>query len=863
MNLLQLLLLVLLCLGPLASGQSFQDSLFEAISNLGKTKSPTPVVESTSSPAPLAESLSPTSSPTPVLITTPEDPPTSSEAPTASPHAEQVIVVPGNETTTSTDSPTTTTTGEETLSPTAMVIVPGNETTDSPTVETGAPLATLEPSASPSATVKPSASPATTGTPTLLEDTNTTATASPSSSPSSTVVPPAGANSTSAPTLSPSSAIEETNSTLAPTLAADNSTQVPTMADNSTQAPTVASNSTLAPTSVDNSTLAPTLAVGNSTLAPTVAGNSTLAPTSADNSTLAPTLADNSTLAPTLADNFTLAPTPTSNSTLAPTLANNSTTASNSTLAPTLAENSTTTGNSTLAPTVLASNSTTNSSVPTFAPTPINGTRAPTVIAYTDIGNNATLNATTVLLYNCSSLPIRSVEFWNCSAINQLALFERAGEETEYQVTTLLLATHRVCDHKSNVTTFEQALQLRLALDVVQNISLPNLRSNRTASEDLLLVAGSERKGFLAAELRNAAISSVTVIQALERLVDSAIAVQNSSANCLGYFTPKIQDLRTYQLQEAPNEVSITSIVLAALLGVIGFLILLLPAPGGSVLVFVVTSTYIWAFVAYMAAWYSFGLMDSSSWQGSNWWRAFYSINLIGLAAWLLAMCVAFAARRNWLAMGAISGLGFGGVLGIQLNTVAFWRLGGNGLAPYFTISLCMSVGAGLFCLVFLLWAHLKPSWAIVHLTGSLVGSYFFIKMIGVLVGNYPTEIYIGQSPSTTPGNEVYAYVVSMWILALLMFTCQCLVYPVLAPIPVAVDPKKHDPEDDVKAGGQQQSSFWSKKNSNNSGMEERAPLLTGSSETRRRKQEEDVVEFGGVRALKSEGGQSTKSLLV
>jgi len=284
-------------------------------------------------------------------------------------------------------------------------------------------------------------------------------------------------------------------------------------------------------------------------------------------------------------------------------------------------------------------------------------------------------------------------------------------------------------------------------------------------------------------------------------------------------------------------------------------LLLMHPLPNGwgSMIIFIVASSWIWAYAAYMGSWYGFNMEEASLWTTSSWWRDYYAIYLIGLGVWLIFMCFTGMTYRlmmshPWL-LGIWSGIAFGGVLGVEVNTIGVWTLGYHANLPqYFTLACCMGVGAGLFAFTFALWSF-SPSLALVHITSIWVGAYLFIKMIGVLVGSYPNEFDMVPPIQW----QTYVYIGSMWLMAILFFIIQIFLYGLLKPLPVALaQPPKTKKSSD---NGMRKKPV---KYAENKFDDERAPLLTenvgSAADDRRRRQEEEVYEFGGIRSLRAEG---------
>jgi hypothetical protein len=270
----------------------------------------------------------------------------------------------------------------------------------------------------------------------------------------------------------------------------------------------------------------------------------------------------------------------------------------------------------------------------------------------------------------------------------------------------------------------------------------------------------------------------------------------------------------------------------------------------GTTVGFIISAAFIWAYATFMAAWYSFNLSEPDAWLVSTWWRSFYSVYLLGFCGWLLFMCVIGMAyktmlRNPWF-LGLWSGLATGGILGVQINTIGVWQIGyDRNLPPYYTLACSIAGGAILLALIFITWSAASPTaGGVQHFCIVWVGSYMLIKSIGVLVGSYPNEF--DMSPPETW--ETYVYVSCMWLLALLIFIFQAFLYGILSPKPA------EDPTIPTKPRGASESSARSSRSSATFGEQEKIPLLApvgSAADSRNLSRQQEVVEFGGVRALR------------
>jgi hypothetical protein len=449
---------------------------------------------------------------------------------------------------------------------------------------------------------------------------------------------------------------------------------------------------------------------------------------------------------------------------------------------------------------------------------------------------------------------------WSSAASDQLALARIAGVTSRVAATTTLLGLERFCFLHPNASKDE----IYAGVDEIQTLALPVLQSNRSACDNLLKQKDADNYRTLRESLEYASASCALAIKSQEKLIDVAqVIASGNTTTCEGLVTAKLMDLNQYDVQTAQNTIWVANIVLASLGGTLGLILMVmhpLPKGWGTAIIFIVASSYIFGYAAFMATWYAFDMSEASAWIGGTWWRNYYSVYLIGMGGWLLAICLCSILymtmiRHPWL-LGIWGGFAFGGVFGIQINTIGIWTFA-YGLQPeYFTLSICMGASAALFILTFGLWSGLAPSTGgIQHFTSIWIGSYLFIKMIGVIVGSYPNEF--DMSPPIAW--ETYVYISCMWVLALLVFIIQIFLYRILTPSPIvaAIPASKKDDPPSMKRGSSTKKRSTFRMGGTEHTEEETLSLLpepVGSAqEARRRREEEEVVEFGGVRALRPE----------
>jgi len=467
--------------------------------------------------------------------------------------------------------------------------------------------------------------------------------------------------------------------------------------------------------------------------------------------------------------------------------------------------------------------------------------------------NLTKLNATTANL-------ARPLTEWEMQTARQLWLAKVSGVSSKAASQDALLALHRLCSYMGDNSSSSQLAveanateQLRVAVQVIQYEILPVLRSNRSMCNELLKQPEAETNRVLREQLDAASSSAGMAIKAHEKLVDvSTIVLSGNVTTCFGVVTASLSEPHQYSVQTELDTVNTANIILAALMLVLSLMLMVmhpLPDGWGSMIVFIIAASYMWGYSAYMAAYYSFQLNEVSAWVTSSWWRNYYSVYLIGLAGWLLVSCLigmlySIMLRNPWL-LGVFAGVAIGSLFGVQINTVGIWTLGYNAGSPeYLTQACCMGAGAALFIFIFALWSGVSPSMGgMQHMTAMFIGSYLFVKSIGVLIGSYPNEF--NMEP---PGMwETYVYISSMWVLFILLLAFQGLVYGIFRPAPVAKTPPPAKKPSSVPPSNKKKEYV----------PEEKVPLLAepvgSASDARNRMREQEVVEFGGIRALRPE----------
>jgi len=504
-------------------------------------------------------------------------------------------------------------------------------------------------------------------------------------------------------------------------------------------------------------------------------------------------------------------------------------------------------GNTTAPPSVESLPTTSENGTSTFAPTQ-SSANTPTISPSSGelIPANNTLKSA---IQNALVTPANDAANWTGTAERQLWLVKVAGITSRSGATAALLALQRACFSPSNNTSE----QLDAGVAEINGIALPVLRTNRTACDDLLKLRDAEYNRVLREKLEFASASCALAIRAQEHLVDVSNKVSSGNistgADCNALLTPKLLELNQYDTQTEQAQTTVSNIVLAALAGALGIILLFMhPLPGfaGTRFGFIVASGYFWAYVTFMAAWYAFDLSEADAWLSSTWWREYYSTYLLGLAGWMIFMLVCgilyFTMVRNPWFLGLWAGIAMGGIFGVQCNTLGFWQLGYNSeQPPYYALACCIGGGAGLWGLILIIWSSVVPTaGAIQHWCMVWIGSYLFVKMIGILVGNYPNEFDM----SFPVPWETYVYIGCMWALAILVFVIQSFLYGITKRQPRDVAVRKAAAAYAPDASTRSSRSFG----------EEQVPLLGpvgNAADSRNLARQQEVTEFGGVRALR------------
>ena len=438
---------------------------------------------------------------------------------------------------------------------------------------------------------------------------------------------------------------------------------------------------------------------------------------------------------------------------------------------------------------------------------------------------------------------------WNVTAYITLEQTRAYGRTSRLVADFTLLGLERYCA-LPNENASSQTLQ---GIKKLNTEVIPTLQTKQNECETLLKSQTSYQYPQLRSELESASSACSQVILSQEKLVDVASAIViYSNASC-SLLTPSIQQRDQYNIQANSYFRTASSMAFAILGGLLGLILMVFPSTGrfeSSTVLFVISAAWIYGYCAYLAAWYGFQMDSATLWMGSSWWRDYYACYLIGLAGWFLGLCffpliVNPMTEHPWI-VGIFAGFSMGGLFGIELNTLYIWYIGYQANLPnYFTLSCCIACGAGLFALIFSLWYAFAPFKRLLqHLTAIWLGSYLFIKMIGILVGNYPNEFLMFPPLQW----ETFVYIGSMWLLAIIVFIIQFFLSSL-----------------GERAGGPSSSSGPVKRKKSSPSYiaakttDESTPLIastTSAAEARNRGRKDTVV-FGNVQSLRNEEASS------
>lgn len=210
--------------------------------------------------------------------------------------------------------------------------------------------------------------------------------------------------------------------------------------------------------------------------------------------------------------------------------------------------------------------------------------------------------------------------------------------------------------------------------------------------------------------------------------------------------------------------------ILAAFAGLSGLLLLVLP-PSRAYFPSVFCIFYGFGLIFYTVAFYGFDMTDMNSWSDDSWESTEFAVyGSAGLGGLIGALAPILLFPTHGMVVALIGGC-FGVVFGIQTNNLGVYLLSNDPV--YYTLSLAMGGGFILFGFIYSIIALVRkesgPRQCANDFAYCWVGSYLFIKMIGIFAGSYPNELTLSYLAAPVT-QQIYLYMSFMFILAIFAF---------------------------------------------------------------------------------------------
>ncbi len=217
--------------------------------------------------------------------------------------------------------------------------------------------------------------------------------------------------------------------------------------------------------------------------------------------------------------------------------------------------------------------------------------------------------------------------------------------------------------------------------------------------------------------------------------------------------------------------------VLASLSGTMGLVLLMIP-PSLGYYSNIMCVFYSFGMIAYGFGFYGFDMTSTIGYTQESYERVEFAVYAIGaLGGTFFAIIPILYSQTHMLTLTFV-GASIGAVLGIQANTLGLYTLSSDPV--YFTIALAISGGVFVFGMVWLLIAMCKKEFGPRQTANTFaqcwIGSYLFVKMIGVIVGTYPNEYTLSTASQQDELNTAL-YIGFMIFIAILAFIIQYCCY--------------------------------------------------------------------------------------